>query len=218
MTLEAVRLTSPSLISKEPVSLTILSSLKRRVGLDLGHDARLDVKHKALRALFELVADKGRRPHPLQVALDTFFDATAVSDEQSNIINISGHALFNRPNVHLVDSGPVGGIGALLDVRAHLVVGDVRRAAVGVVDDADFFQTEKSVEGHDIAESGADIAAGVAVDKHFAGVKIEKGLGDAAGVEAGDDDGAWAGRALGFEVVNVRERLVFGGGSPTALC
>lgn len=96
------------------------------------------------------------------------------------------HSLADCVHLHAVNLGVVGLGGALLDVVADFLVGNARGAAVGVVDDANFFELKKGIQCGNISECRADTAAGVAVDEDFAGVEVKKGFGDAAGVEAGD--------------------------------
>lgn len=67
----------------------------------------------------------------------------------------------------LLDIRPVFLIHVRYQVSADLLVGDVERATVSVVDDCDFFQLKKSIQNVDISKSMTNVPASIAMDTDF---------------------------------------------------
>jgi hypothetical protein len=80
------------------------------------------------------------------------------------------HVLLSQTDLDLVNLGPDALVDALADPVAllgpllELLVGVAHGAAVGVVQDHDLGQLHHRVQGDDVAEGVADVAASIAVD------------------------------------------------------
>jgi len=83
--------------------------------------------------------------------------------------------------------GDSGSSGAILDAGAEILLAGLHEAAVGVVDDHEFFGAKKMVRDDEGAEAVfGDDAAGVADDVGVAGFQAESADGEAS-VHAGED-------------------------------
>ena len=104
-----------------------------------------------------------------------------------------------------------GGAGAVLDARAEVLFAGLHEAAVGVVDDHEFFGAEQVVRDEQGAEGVVrDDTAGIADDVGVAGFEAEREDGQAR-VHAGEDGELALGtRGEAAEFVGLRVDFVGG--------
>jgi hypothetical protein len=114
----------------------------------------------------DLLGNPGMSAQLLELVADIFFDILeSVEEGRSN----------------------GGGAGVILNSGAQILLGGVHQAAIGVVDDHDFFRAEKVVRDDEGAQGIiGDDATGVANDVGVSGLQTESADGE-AGVHVGED-------------------------------